>query len=271
MDIFIFTEEEPPDEVLEKLRLVTFPLTLVVAAHNPEEFAQTRRRILEVKPDVKLVLWPTFFKASSHWLSPLSNRHELRSVERWLRSLTRDDVAGYMLDLELPTVQPWMFVKNLPHFFGNRKLLKEMMEIGRVQELEVYTAEYPAIFGRLMELFKKIAGVTFSSKKYGHVTIPMWYSSMLEDYGKKMHMNIRERSFQHIRRQVLKGKPLCVGVGVTMPANLGGSTSVLSPEDLSSDIYRLRNIGVSAVAVYHLGGMTPQHFAVCEAYAGSIT
>lgn len=264
MDISIFVEEEPTDEILGRLRYGMFPLTLIPAAHNPVEFRETRRKILAARPHTKLILWPTFYKESSHWISPLSNRHELLAVESWLQSLTRDDVAGYMLDLELPTLQLSMMKKNFWSFSKNKKLIKQMAKIAQKRGLELYTAEYPAI-DAYSEFLKGKLGVSLP-QSYGHTAIPMWYSSVLKDVGNKIGINLVRLTFAHIKRQIKQGRKLCVGVGVTTSAGIGGSMSVLSAHDLDRDLHALQSIGVTCAAVYHLAGMTPEHFAVCSKY-----
>lgn len=267
MRIFVFEEEHPSYDVIAKAAELPFPTTIFLAAHDLADFCYDRERFRRARPGYhQYVYWPTPLTNSvpaKEWISLFSSPEQLEKIGEELKLWHKLDY-GAMLDLELP-VKLWPILKGLRHFWNNKRRLAEMVSLTKETDRQIYTAEYPALGPKtkwLMEAF----GISYPTAKHGHIRISMFYSSMLDDFSKKLRIDLWKRAARELERQASLDSNLHVGLGVTMPANLLGSQSVLSPEDLRRDLFFLRRIGVKTAIIYRLAGMTDKHIAACQKF-----
>ena len=95
---------EFPQEELEKLSMIDFPVTIYIAANSLDEFRALEKYAYEINPKAKASYWPILEK--SHWVSPFSYNREL---DRLNEDLSRNkEELEVLLDLELPTF--WLFL-----------------------------------------------------------------------------------------------------------------------------------------------------------------
>src|SRR3989344_5728570 len=99
MDISFF-EEFPTSQNLDKLRVVSWPVKLYVAAKSVQEFKEITSKIK--RSTVKeYIYWPILENEEGYWISPFSEQNALLRI---FSELKGKDIP-VMLDLELPTTK----------------------------------------------------------------------------------------------------------------------------------------------------------------------
>src|SRR3989344_1047206 len=113
--IISFFEEFPTEDTLAKLKLVSWPTKLYVAANNLLQFRAVTSVLRHNKNLLEAVYWPILKKKEGYWISPFSKQGAL---QRLFEELENRKIP-VMLDLELPTTQnPWLY---LTEFFNFKK------------------------------------------------------------------------------------------------------------------------------------------------------
>ena len=102
-----FFEEFPTEESLTKLKLVSWPTKLYIAANNVQQFRAVTSVVRHNKNLLEAVYWPVLKKREGYWISPFSKQGAL---QRLFDELEHKKIP-VMLDLELPTTQnPWLYL-----------------------------------------------------------------------------------------------------------------------------------------------------------------
>src|SRR3989344_2037979 len=114
-----FFEEFPTKSNLEKLKLVSWPTKVYLAARSLEEFNKLKKKIKYKNKE--FVYWPVLDKKEGYWISLFSRRKALLRIFKELK----DKNTPVMLDLELPTRHNfWLYFNEWFNFFKNKKLIE---------------------------------------------------------------------------------------------------------------------------------------------------
>src|SRR3989344_5220836 len=99
-----FFEEFPTEDTLAKLKLVSWPTKLYVAANNLQQFRAVTSVVRHNQNLLEAVYWPVLQKQEGYWISAFSKQSALQHLFEQLEH-TKTPV---MLDLEPPTTRnPW--------------------------------------------------------------------------------------------------------------------------------------------------------------------
>ncbi len=238
-----FFEEFPTKRNLAKLKYVTWPCTLYVAAESIAKFEQIAATI--TKKNISVVYWPILKKEEGYWLSPFSSP---TAVERVINECQGKNV---MWDAELPLRSPWMFLR-VDHYIRNMWKIKTFF---RKNGNKISTSEY-TIKNSVAQLLFHILGISFSPKKYNNTKIVMYYTSMHTQTKPFLLHNIEQLYQKH-------GKKLHVGLG-TIARGILGDEPILSPSQLRKDLQDMKQIGVRDVVVFRLGGLNEKYIGVLK-------
>ena len=130
-----FFEEFSTKSNLEKLKLVSWPTKVYLAAKSLEEFNKIKKNIKD-KNIEELVYWPVLDKREGYWISPFSRKKALLRIFKELK----DKKISVMLDLEFPTRQNfWLYLIEWFNFFKNKRLIDQFIQNYNGQ---IYLAEW---------------------------------------------------------------------------------------------------------------------------------
>jgi len=133
-----FFEEFPTEETLARLKLVSWPTKLYVAANSVQQFRAVTSVIRHNKNLLEAVYWPILRKQDGYWISPFSKQSALQHL---FEELEHKNIP-VMLDLELPTTRnPWLY---LTEFFNFRKDKRLIHSFVCNHPGETYLCEYSA-------------------------------------------------------------------------------------------------------------------------------
>jgi hypothetical protein len=247
-----FFEEFADETNLAKLKYVTWPTKLYIAAPSLKRFLEVKE---EIKTNYKknkiteFIYWPTFEIREGYWVSPFTKRDALLRLEKELKSEIGKKTS-VMLDYEFPwTKNPLLFVKQSINFFKNKKLINGIV---KTHPSNVYSAEYHA-FGKRKEKVMEWIGLHFPNKKYR--TIKMLYHSK---------MLISNHFFAEELVKVKEEKSL-VGLG-TIAKGIWGFDHILEPKKLRSDLKAAKKAKIKEVVIFRLGGMNAKYAAVVKKF-----
>lgn len=243
-----FFEEYPTEENLAQAALVDFPSTVYLAAHSLAEFEAARIRLRAVNPTLEAAYWPIL--AKSYWISAFSYPDEIEALYAELASHT--EPLTVLLDLELPLLRPGLFVRNAPSFFRAKRLIRKLLELQNAS-LTFHTAEYP-FTGTVLYPVASALGIAYSEQRFKHHRILMWYSSMIPAVLRPLRHTLRIR----------RGRSI-IGLG-TIATGVFGNEPILTPKDLENDLQFFKNIGVSRVTIFRLGGLSEEYLSVIKKF-----
>lgn len=241
-----FFEEFLSTVNLNKLRLVTWPTKLYIAAKSAREFEQIRRTI-RGKNVKEVVYWPILSKEEGYWISPFSQRKALLRIFHELHQKTHP----VMLDLELPTTKnPLLYLTQAVNFFRNKKLINNFIN---AYPGDVYLAEYYPE-GKRKERILTLLGLHYTTKKAK--IIQMVYHSM-------HHFNK-----QFITEELKKGKKewgdrFLVAYG-TMATGIEGWEPNITVAQLEEDLRIAKVVGIKEVILYRLAGLNKEYRRTIE-------
>ena len=244
-----FFEEFPTEENLRKAKLVDFESTVYTAAKSIAEFRQIADKIKIINPRIEPAYWPILEK--SYWISPFSFTKELKSLAEELKA--NDMQLKILLDLELPTLRKWLFIRNLLSFVRNKRLIKKIFRSSKQWNIEIVTAEYP-IAKKLLGLL----GVSYNPEKYPHKKALMAYSSFARSRLAKKQLR------NHFIKQSRK-YPCIAGIG-TIAVGVFGNEPILSPAELDEDLAFLKDKGIENAVIFRLGGLNEEYVNVISKY-----
>lgn len=248
-----FFEEFPDEENLSKLKYVTWPTKLYIAAPNLEQFLKVKQKIkTEYKKNkiTEFIYWPTFEIREGYWVSPFTKRAALLRLEKDLKTEVGKKTS-VMLDYEYPfTKNPLLYLTQSINFFKNKKLIRNVVN---THPGNVYSTEY-RLLGKRNEKVMEWLGLHFPNKKQ-YRTIKLLYHS---------HMLISDSFFA---KEILKIKEMkyLVGLG-TIAEGIGGFEHILSPKKLNSDLKAAKKAKVKEVVIFRLGGMNKKYADIVKKY-----
>lgn len=232
-----FFEEFPIKKNLDKLKLVTWPTKLYLAAKSLEEFEKIKSNI-KSKQIKEFIYWPVLEQKEGYWISPFSQRKALSRIFKELEGKN----TPVMLDLELPTTQnPALYFTQSFNFLRNKRTTQKFIEN---YPGKIYFAEYyPS--GKAKEKLLSFLGLHYHNSQAK--VIKMIYHSL---------HNFKENFIKEKLKQGRKefGSNYLVAYG-TIAVGIHGNDSIISTKQLKKDLQLAKEAGIKEVVIFRLGGL----------------
>ena len=239
-----FFEEFPTAENLAKLKLITWPTKLYVAAKSVEEFKKTKKSIKNKQQIQECIYWPILEKKEGYWISPFSKRKALLRIFDELKHQT----IPVMLDLELPiTRNPFLFLTQLLNFTRNKNTIKDFIVNYKGK---VYLAEYYPEGKRKEQLLQKV-GLHYPKA----IVIKMLYHSLHQFSPESIKYEINQGNKEHAQ--------LILAFG-TIAAGITKKEPLLSSQQLKKDVILAKKLGVKEVIIFRLGGLNREYLKILK-------
>jgi hypothetical protein len=236
---------------LNKLALVDWQATVLVAAPALNDFESIRNEYGSRYPHITFGWWPTL--PGSYWVSGLASPRDLEHVFSEILSKSHERELPVLIDLELP-LNKRLWLKNLKYLFSNKRKLAEFFIQAPAYNLKIYTAEYPAATA-FMRWAYRLLGIS-PSFALPHTKLPMCYSSMIDAKAGRRGL----QKIQNFERDFARAHPKRVGFGLgTIATGVQGNEPILSLEGLAADFAWASRSGVEEVFIFRLGGLTTDH------------
>ena len=239
-----FFEEFPTAKSLQKIKLISWPSKLYLAAPSLKEFNRIKAKIRSRKI-IEIVYWPILKKREGYWISPFSKQMALRHLFDELRH----QKIPVMLDLELPTTRnPWLYLTELFHFRKDKKLIHS------------FICSYPG----------EISLCEYSAPEKSLQRLGLHYANTKSKVMKMIYHSVHSYSDGKIRSELQRGVTkfggkYIVGFG-TIAVGVGGNEPILSPEQLEKDLRSAKEVGVKEVVLFRLGGLNKKYVKVLEKF-----
>jgi len=244
-----FFEEFPKKESLAKLKLVSWPCRLFLAAKSLKEFNVIKSKVHN-KYVKEFVYWPILDKKEGYWVSPFSDRNALVRV---FNELDGKDVP-VMLDAELPTtMNPKLYLTQFPNFFQNKKLIQGFVK----KHKNIYISEYYPD-GRLNEKILSTFGLHFDTDKFDSKVIKLVYHSMHKFDKRFITSEIMRGKKQFGRNFIIAYGTIAKGVNKNEP--------LLSYGQLEHDLAIAEKAHVNEVVIYRLNGLNKKYCSVIKSF-----
>ncbi|MFZ5955614.1 MAG: hypothetical protein ACOYT4_04260 [Nanoarchaeota archaeon] len=238
-----FYEEFPKESNLKKLKLIDFPCRVFFASKSLEEFFDIEKNIKRINKKIDCAYWPIV--KNSYWLSPFSNKNDLRELFFEINKINNH----VLIDLELPfRARKKLMLKNLFCYFENKKLIKEFLEKNK-KRITIAQFPFASIFYPL-----KFMGLNYDVNCEKSM---MWYSSMNPNFVN----NKIKRYLIHYRN-----KPNCsISLG-TLATGILGNEPILSPENLKRDLEFVKTSGYEKAIIFRVEGLNQNYMQVIKHY-----
>lgn len=258
-----FYEEFPTKENLNKIKLIDFPTSLIVAAKSLKEFHSIKNQIKKYKnKNVKeIAYWPVLEKDEGYWFSAFSDSSALTRVIDELKQNKKP--LTIMWDAELPFYISLnlRYLLNYSHYFKNRKLILHFFTNASKYNIKILTSEYPLESGFLRKLLFQLFLISFDPKIYRNRKVVMLYTSLL-----KNHPNIENFLEKQVKiGKECFGKDFVVALGVIYSGVLENEPA-LEAKELERDLKIVRDIGVSEVIIYRLSGLDKEYLKIIKKF-----
>jgi hypothetical protein len=250
-----FFEEFPSEQNLEKVKLISFPSTIYVAAKSISEFNIIRADIENANPMIEVGYWPILEK--SYWISPFSYSSELEMLYHDLNNNRMNKSTKILLDLELPLLKPRLLIINLFAFRKNKRMIQQFFMDSEKLNIELMTAEYPG-FNSMTQNVMEWLGISYNMARYEHKKIIMLYTSVIRN--KALQSMIRRHIIRSSKR--MNGR-LQVGLG-TISFGIFGREPILEPEGLCNELAFCKSNGIQSVVIFRLGGLNGKYIDQIE-------
>ena len=256
-----FFEEFPVIENLQKAVLINHSSLVYLAARSIEEFDHLAHMLHTLNPKLQAGYWPIL--KESYWISPFSYTTELENLKGELSK--RNSSLEVLLDLELPILSPVLFFKNFHSFKRNRDLIKDILLLAIDTNIRFSTAEYPFVadMGRFIMW---AAGISYSTKFYGHERIIMSYSSIARHAFRPLNIDMRNWLRRSLRIGVKRDNSIAIGLG-TIATGALGNEPILSLHELRSDLEFCSELKCKRVVVFRLGGLNEEYVSVISSFS----
>ncbi len=245
--IVSFFEEYPTKENLAKLKLVSFPTKLYIAAESLDAFFKIKEKI-KSKQVKDVIYWPLLKKEEGYWMSPFADRKALKRI------MQETINVPLLWDAEIPRKRILM-LKNVLFFHSNKKLIRNFLSS---HKKDVYCAEYFPERG-LFYYFLIALGLAFGAKEYGDYEVKMLYSSM-HNYNKEF-----------MKKEIKEGVEDSDGKFIPAFGTLGigarGDEKKISFEILERDLSIAKDAGVKEAIIFRLGGLTKEYARLLKSYS----
>ncbi len=243
-----FFEEYPTLENLEKARLIDFNSTIFLAANSFAEYKEKQKLLASINPNLSTAYWPIL--PNSYWISPFSNKKDLRDFIKEIFSI--DEPLTILIDLELPLVKhKELYFKNFFSILKNKKILKDFFKEASSHNIKIVTAEYPPFFIGFGFIYR-LLGISFGVKKYKHTQCIMYYTSM---FSNKIISKLTKIGVLRAKKH---NSDLQLGLGAIATGVLGDEP-ILSPLSLEKDLEFAKKQNISKVTIFRLGGLNEEY------------
>ncbi len=240
-----FFEEFPTEDTLAKLKLVSWPTKLYVAANSVEQFRAVTSVLRHNQNLLEAIYWPVLKRKEGYWISPFSRQSSLQQL---FDELEHKKIP-VMLDLELPTTQnPWLYLTELFNFKKDKKMIHSFV---CNHPGETYLCEYSAPGKSLQRL-----GLHYSNQK--SKVMKMLYHSVHYYSDEKLRLEMQQGLDEFGDRYI-------VGYG-TIALGVAGNEPILSAEQLEKDLRLAQEVGVKEVVLFRLGGLNKKYVKVMEKF-----
>ncbi len=247
-----FFEEFPTGKNLEKIRMISWPAKVYIAAKSMDDYVQIRKLITN-RNIKEIIYWPVVERSEGYWISPFTKRKALIRVF----SECRGKNIPIMIDAELPTTQnPFLYITQGFNFFRNKRLIEKFLRMQKT----VYIAEYAPMHKNILNIMG-IFGLHFDPAIYKNKIIKMCYHSMHHESAEEAERKINEG-----RR--LWGKNFIIGYG-TIASGIQGNEPILPYKKLEEDLLRAEKAGVDEVIIFRLGGLNKRYAQIIKNHAVS--
>lgn len=241
-----FFEEFPTEENLDKVKLIKFPVGLVIAAKSLDEFNKIKKRIRN-KYVKEIIYWPILSDDEGYWFSAFTKTNGLKRI---IKELEGKNIT-VLWDAELPLLRKSLFFTQIFNFFKNKKLINNFLKSHK----KVILCEYVSI-NWFVDLFLKFFAVKFD---LDYKKIIMAYSSMAGRFKKHLVEN-------QIKTGKKKFSNFCVGLGVIAKGKPENEL-IMSCEDLKRDLEACEKNKIKEVYIFRLGGLDKEYVKVVRKYA----
>jgi hypothetical protein len=239
-----FFEEFPKKENLKKAQLINFKSLIFIAAKNLKEFNSHAQYLKKINKKITPAYWPVLKKTEGYWLSPFSQTKALQRVFKQLQN--NKNKLTVLLDLEFPTHQPSLFIKNLFRFFKNKKIINQFIN-NKPKNLTLTTAEY-ILENKPLNFFLSFLGIHIKNKNISE-RIFMCYTSMA-----------RNNFFKELMYKNIQKHP-SIGLG-TIATGILGHEPILTKANLQKDLDLAKKSKVKTATIFRLGGLNKDYLKV---------
>ncbi|HIH11067.1 TPA: hypothetical protein HA241_02675 [Candidatus Woesearchaeota archaeon] len=245
-----FFEEFPTTSNLSKLRFVSWPCTLFLAATSLSQFQSLSKNFSRRHHHIHCVYWPVLSRKEGYWFSPFSNHNSLRRIFDELQ----DHSVPTMIDAELPTRQNLLlYFTQLIYFFHNRQCLRDFVQ----RHPHVWVAEYYPQ-STILQTTLTFLGLHYDPKTYQKPIIKMLYSS-LHHFSPQEFLTLLNKGKQRY------GSKFIPALGTISPG-IQGNEPKLSPEQLEQDLSLAKKAGLNEVIIFRLGGLNEDYLSRIKKY-----
>ncbi|MBS3165574.1 hypothetical protein J4444_00480 [Candidatus Woesearchaeota archaeon] len=254
-----FFEEFPTFTNLQKLKLVTWPTKLYVAAKSLEEFEEIVakvRKSTKHKLVTEIIYWPILEKKDGYWVSPWTNSQSLNNLFHSLLHIKNKKYLSVMLDLEPPKEKMQIFTR-MPIMLINKRKIQRFLHHAPQHNIKVYTVELSHLSQKLLQ----IAGLSYSSQKFKQQRIGMYYTSFIRPLLPK---HLVEERFTHKVKGCAQEKML-LGIGLIAPG-VYKIEPTYDAEALSMELKIAQANGIKEVIIFRLGGLDRKFVKVITKY-----
>lgn len=272
---------EFPEEELEKLVLLDFPIKLYIAATSLEEFREIEKKAHGINPQTESAYWPILEK--SYWVSPFSYNRELDSLHEDLSK--NEDELEVLLDLELPTFWLRLIIYNLPTMLFNavkyrlglrRPRIRALFKNQDKYNISITTTSYPAtskhhLINYIIFKILGVMGLYYNPQAYNHKVIYMCYSSIRRDLLEKTLKNVQTRNPENKENYQIGLGLIDYGmlsktgfIQKLQRVGLLRNFVLLSPEMLEKELSIVDEHGIENVTIYCLGGLNKKYVEVLK-------
>jgi len=235
-----FFEEFPIKSNLEKLKLVSWPTKVYLAAKSMKEFNKIKKKIKYRNKE--FVYWPVLDKKEGYWISPFSRRKALLRIFKELK----DKNTPVMLDLELPTRHNfWLYFWEMFSFLKNKRLIEQFI---RDYSGQVYLAEYYPE-GERKERILRLLGLHYENKRLKIIKI-LYHS--LHNFDKEFLLRELKRGKEKF------GDNYLIALGA-IAAGINENEPLLSPAQLKQDLKLAQSLKIEEVIIFRLGGLNKRY------------
>ncbi len=241
-----FYAEFPTRANLDKLKLVSFPCRVFVAAKSLKEFRELEKKIRVINRKIECAYWPIV--NNSYWVSPFSNTSDL--VE--LFSELERGKEHLLMDLEFPMLNKKLILKNLIWFFKNKKLIVRFLEENKNR---ITTAQSLPVLGWGLE---RLVGIDYDIELEKSL---MFYTSTLKQNNVWFLVGRIRRKLEEIEDK----KNVVIGLGVIAKGVLT-TEEILSASGLEKDLEFAKGAGFEKVIIFRVGGLNKKYMEVIDKY-----
>ncbi len=245
--IISFFEEFPTKENLSKLKLITWPTKLYLAANSLKEFNNIKSKIKN-KNIKEFIYWPILKKEEGYWISPFSKRKALKRIFNELEN----NNTSVMIDSELPTTQnPLLYLTQSYKFFNNKRLIRNFIKNYK----NIYTAEYYPQ-GKRKDKILSFLGLHFNPNKFNSKIIKMMYHSM-HSFNKDLIIKELKDGIKNYNENFL------IAYG-TISTGIQKTEPILKLSQLKKDLEIAKQTGIKEVIIYRLEGLNKNYLRILK-------